>query len=205
MGFFDLGLGDVLDFVGQERANAANKKEARRNRRWQERMSSTAHQREVADLRAAGLNPILSATGGHGASTPGGAQANIANSAKDFGRKSRENQIMREQLKNVTADTGLKNEQAAQANQAAMNLIANFDLLSQQRINAANSGRSISAQADIDEMDAKLYKENPLIRNIKLMGPLMGGAATMLQNKGFLKDIGKEINLNGGNAAQKGH
>lgn len=33
-------------------------------------LANSAHQREVADLRKAGLNPILSATGGHGSSTP---------------------------------------------------------------------------------------------------------------------------------------
>lgn len=53
---------------------AFNAEQAALNRAWQEKMSNTAHQREVKDLLAAGLNPVLS-SGGSGASTPTGSSA----------------------------------------------------------------------------------------------------------------------------------
>lgn len=68
---------EQMDFqaLSQLAAMEFNSKEAAKNRDWQMYMSNTAHQREVRDLLAAGLNPILSAMGGNGATTGTGATA----------------------------------------------------------------------------------------------------------------------------------
>lgn len=92
---------------------------------FQAQMSNTAHQREVEDLRAAGLNPILSATGGSGASSPTGGMGSVENPGQSvtqgistaLGLQAQANQnksvekdieAKDAQIKNVDADTANK-------------------------------------------------------------------------------------------------
>jgi hypothetical protein len=108
--------GSILGSNAQSKANDQNVGLSKEQMEWQALMSNTAHQREVRDLRLAGLNPILSATGGSGASTPSGSvgkveAVDIGSSAKAAADAYAQFSAMSAQNQNTMADTALKAQQ----------------------------------------------------------------------------------------------
>lgn len=127
-GIASTALAGAMTHKGQKDANEANLRIAREQMGFQERMSGSAYQRAVRDMKLAGINPMLAYEQG-GASSPGGASATMestlgpaVSSAQHARRLTQELRNMKEANKVAKADVNLKYTQTAKeravANQA---------------------------------------------------------------------------------------
>lgn len=157
-------LGQLYDsFTNQQSQRETNQAQqglAADNNVFQERMSNTAHQREVKDLRKAGLNPILSANAG--ASTPSGSTAQMQNPESSMGKVGEAfitSALAKGQLGKIQSDTALNTSTEGLQKKQGEAAVASAKAATASAIKSLNESKIIEAALPSAKVHGEINKK----------------------------------------------
>lgn len=186
------------------------------NAQWRhdEYMANSAHQREVNDLRSAGLNPVLSATGGNGAPATSSSviQSNSASAGVSARQQARNQQLqaglqvfsdlIQAQLKDKELNIAGKNADTNLMNAVTQSkqVDSNTALQNSQIANYVYQNRNLSAQEKLNL--AKSQEANAHINFMNLQGNSLAYQNSL--NSALAKQADSNTRLNDVNSWQIG-
>lgn len=146
------GSGDV---AGSIISGLFARKSAKDQMQFQREMSNTAHQREVEDLRKAGLNPILSA--GAGASTPSGAGYEVPNIGAGIEKGIASARASKEMNQSIRAsEQTIKNGEAIEDKDRNLS-----SLITKQILTESYNAKTAEAISKREKVMSDWYENNP--------------------------------------------
>jgi len=163
-------------FLGQQGTNAQNMQIARENTQFQERMSNTAYQRQVKDMEAAGLSPMLAYLKGGGASTPTGSITQVQNpyaAGATTGYQSAQTSLAHKQVPKVGAEIENIGAQTIKARADTLLSLANKEL---------SFASADEKRQHINLMDAQSKKIVAETKNIPIEGDRLVAVIKQLES-----------------------
>lgn len=187
----------------QQQSQEFNAHEAQLNRDFQERLSNSAYQRAMTDMKTAGLNPILAYNQG-GASTPVGNSAtspqpapviNKAAAAGDAAARTMSSAVQVAQLENVNANTDKAKAEASYTR--TQEEVARADFKDPQDV-GPGQGKTYTAERTRQEAQAKAHEVNWILSRDQLS---ISEKALVDQNIKNARLTGEKIKADTGNVA----